>query len=32
VFVGTFVEERVDPDGSGGSPPRPVRIAIWRKP
>ena len=32
VPVGTFVEERVDPDGPGGIPARPLRIAIWRKP
>lgn len=32
VFVGSFVEERVDPDGPGGLPARPLRMAIWRKP
>lgn len=32
LFLGMFVEERVDPDGAGGAPARPLRIAIWRKP
>jgi hypothetical protein len=30
-FVGTFREERVDPDGPGGIPAGPRFIAIWRK-
>ena len=32
VFVGTFREEGVDPDGPGGAPAGPRVIAIWRKP
>lgn len=32
VFVGTFREEQVDPDGPGGVGAGLLRIAMWRKP
>jgi hypothetical protein len=31
VKVGTFVEERVDADGPGGTRPARIRLVMWRK-
>jgi hypothetical protein len=30
-LVGTFVQERVDPDGPGGQPPERINVVMWRK-